>query len=478
MMNQYPVYEVLQQAAIIWPQQAAVHDEEGTITFQQLFTDAEALRTQLTNAGVQPGMAIGLKAKNGRDFITGLFAIAGTGATALPIYHQLKAVEIDELVQQTGLHAWIDDHSGTVYDTEKLNRITPAFSLGFSAQPFTTAFAPFVHQPAFVRFTSGTTGTSKGVIISHQSVIERIDAANNGLQLGPGDTVVWVLPMAYHFVVSIVLYVKYGAAIAVVKDFLAKNIMESANKYQGTLLYSSPVQVRLLANDTGTVMMPSLKKVISTSAGISPDVCMAFKNRFGVPVSQAYGIIEIGLPMLNFFQSEEHPEAVGYPVPGYEIAILDEHYQPLANGEVGQLGIKGPGMFDAYLHPVKLREEVLVNGYFLTADFASKSADGLVKVEGRAKSVINISGIKVFPEEVEAVLETYPGIAQARVNSEPHRLLGQIIVAAVIVKEQAIVNTEDLIQYCRKRLSNFKAPQKITVVDSLPTTKTGKLQRP
>ncbi len=476
-MNKYPVYEVLQQAANKWPSQPAVHDEAGTITFQELFIQAETLRTQLTNAGVLPGMAIGLKAKNGRGFITGLFAIVGTGAVALPIYHQLKSVEIDDLAKQTGLHGWIDDNSGTPYRTNLTKTITPAFSFGFLYTPFTKPFAPFVNNPAFVRFTSGTTGTSKGVIISHQSVIERIDAANNGLQLAPGDTVVWVLPMAYHFVVSIVLYVKYGAAIAVVKDFLAKNIIDITNKHNGTLLYSSPVQVRLLANDTSTVMMPSLKKVISTSAGISPDICVAFKNRFGVAVSQAYGIIEIGLPMLNFFQSEEHPEAVGYAVPGYEIAILDENNQPLADGETGHLGIKGPGMFDAYLHPQRLREEVLVNGYFLTADYATKSADGLIKIEGRAKSVINISGIKVFPEEVEAVLENYQGIIQARVSSEPHRLLGQIIVAEVIVESHILLNKESLLYYCRQNLSNFKAPQKITIVSSLPVTKTGKLQR-
>ncbi len=476
-MNKFPVYEVLQHTAATWPEQAAVHDESGTISFSELLKNADHLRIQLIQAGIQPGMAVGLKAKNSRHFIAGLFAIAGTGAVALPIYHQLKDVEIDQLIQQTGLHAWIDDNSGTQYKTDKLSVITPAFSLGFSNNLFTEPFAPFVHLPAFVRFTSGTTGVSKGVIISHQSVIDRIDAANNGLQLGPGDTVVWILPMAYHFVVSIVLYVKYGAAIAVVKDFLAKNIIDITNKHKGTLLYSSPVQVRLLANDNSAVMMPSLKKVISTSAGISPDICVAFKERFGVAVSQAYGIIEIGLPMLNFFQSDEHPEAVGYAVPGYEIAILDENNQPLTDGEIGHLGIKGPGMFDAYLHPQRLREEVLVNGYFLTADYATKSTDGLIKIEGRAKSVINISGIKVFPEEVEAVLENYQGIKQARVSSEPHRLLGQIIVAEIIVESHVAIDIEAVIYYCRQNLSNFKAPQKITVVTSLPLTKTGKLQR-
>ena len=185
-----------------------------------------------------------------------------------------------------------------------------SFRFGFTGIDTSAAFAPFVHEPAFIRFTSGTTGKSKGVIVSHQSVLERIEGANKGLELGPTDTVIWVLPMAYHFMVSIILYVRFGTAIAVAKDFLAKNIIEITNQRKGTLLYASPVQIRLLANDTGTEKMPSLKKVISTSAAIGLDVCKAFKERFKLDVSQAYGIIEIGLPILNYSKSAEHPEAV------------------------------------------------------------------------------------------------------------------------------------------------------------------------
>ncbi|HNH23163.1 MAG TPA: fatty acid--CoA ligase family protein, partial [Ferruginibacter sp.] len=320
-------------------------------------------------------------------------------------------------------------------------------------------------------------GKSKGVVVSHRSVIERIEAANKGLHLDSNSTVVWVLPMAYHFMVSIVLYVKYGAAIAIAKDFLARNIIDITNQYKGTLLYASPLQIKLLASDTTNEQLPTLKNVISTSAGISLDVCLAFKKRFGLDVSQAYGIIEIGLPILNYTKSAEHPEAVGYAVEGYSVDILDENYQPLPAGEVGHLGIKGPGMFDAYLLPPVLRNEVLKNGYFLTADYASKTADGLIKVEGRSKSVINVSGLKVFPEEVEAVLETIPEVKQARISSSPHPLTGQIIEAELVLHEGKTVDIEEVLTYCKKRLSAFKAPQRIRIVGSLPMTGSGKLQR-
>ncbi len=479
-MKALPVYEILKEAAKKWPDNPAVYDDYGMICFLQLFTEAEELRLQLIRLGIKEGMGIGVMAANGRNFIIGIFAAVGTGATVMPMSPQLKTAEIDEILENAKLHAIIDDRS-SIQPLDSIKTVIPmqqgSFRFAFTHIDASVAFAPFVNQPAFIRFTSGTTGKSKGVIVSHQSVLDRVNAANKGLELGPGDTVIWVLPMAYHFMVSIILYVKFGAAIAVAKDFLAKNIIEITNQHNGTLLYASPVQIRLLANDTGTEQIPSLKKVISTSAAIGIDVCKAFKKRFDLDVSQAYGIIEIGLPILNFTKSAEYPEAVGYAQPGYTVDILDENNNPLPDGSIGNLGIKGPGMFDAYLLPPTLSKDVLKNGYFLTADYASKTKDGLIKVEGRSKSVINISGLKVFPEEVEAVLEMIPEIKQARISSSPHPLLGQIIEAEVILHEGAKIDVEDVLTWCKKRLSAFKAPQRLKVVESLPMTGSGKLQR-
>jgi acyl-CoA synthetase (AMP-forming)/AMP-acid ligase II len=479
-VNQFPVYDILKDAALQWPDSPAVYDDHGTLSFSELFFAAGQLRLQLMQLGIRHGMGVGVKAKNSRNFIIGIFAVVGCGAAVMPMSHQLKKAEIDGILEEARLHAILDDMTGTTA-MDNIDAEIPmgddSFRFSFTHISPDEIFASHVNMPAFIRFTSGTTGKSKGVIISHQAVIERIEGANKGLALGPGDTVIWVLPMAYHFVVSIVLYVRFGAAIAIAKDFLAKNIIDITNQHRGTMLYASPIQIRLLANDTGTDNMPTLKKAISTSAAISLDVCKAFKKRFGLDVSQAYGIIEIGLPMINFVKSAEHPDAVGYALPDYTVDILDDDHNPLPTGQVGHLAIKGPGMFDAYLLPPTLKKDILQNGYFLTADYASKAADGLIKVEGRSKSVINVSGIKIFPEEVEAVLETIPGIRLARISSRPHPLMGQIIEGELLLNEGETVDLEEVLTYCRKRLSNFKAPQHLTIVDSLPMTGSGKLLR-
>lgn len=481
MMFVNQVYDVLYDANLKWGNEVAVYDEWGTQTFQDLWKETELLRERLIQSGIKEGMAVGVIARNGRNFISGIFAVIGTGAVAMPVSHQLKDNELKEVWKDAQLTAIIDDGSSKDYQPETYETIH--LSVGFFRLSMVNAniagkvFAAHTESPAFMRFTSGTTGKAKGVIISHQSALDRTEAANKVLGLGPGDTVLWVLPMAYHFVVSILLYIRYGAAIAIAKDFLPLNVLNMANACKATLLYASPMQIRLLANTEGDIQMHSLKRAISTSAGITAKVCYQFQKRFNLPVSQAYGIIEIGLPIMNIYSNYDHPEAVGHVLPGFQVQIFDENNCPLPNGVIGKLGIKGPGMFDAYLDPPLKREDVTVDGYFLTADFATKSEEGLITIEGREKSVINIAGNKVFPEEVEGVIEGYPGVKVARIKSIPHPLMGQIIMADIIKEEYCDVDTEELIDFCRKQLSAYKVPQRIHFVDALPMTLSGKLIR-
>ena len=479
-MNPLLVYQALEEAAKKWPHSPAVYDEYGVMTFEELFKETEDLKLTLLNLGVTKGMGVGVMACNSRNFISGIFSVIGCGATVMPISHQLKKAEVDDILREANLHAIMDDQHGVCPIDKECDYIqmnVESFRFAFTSVSKDEQFASHVTNPAFIRFTSGTTGKSKGVIVSHQSAIERIESANKVLNLGVGDTVVWVLPMAYHFIVSILLYIKYGAAIAITKDFLPKNIIDITNAHHGTLLYASPMQIRLLASNDGEDLMPSLKMVISTSAAISLDVCKDFKARFKIDVSQAYGIIEIGLPMINYIKSEEYPDAVGFALPDYTVDILDDDNNILPCGKIGHLAIKGPGMFDAYLSPATLRKDVLKNDYFLTADFASKSEDGLIKVEGRQKSMINVSGNKVFPEEVEGVLETISEIKLARISGVPHKLMGQIIQAELVLHEGKTVDIEEVLTYCRHRLSTFKIPQRVTIVESLPMTGSGKILR-
>ncbi len=474
------LFDILKRSAERWPDQLAVSDVYGTITFAELYEQACTLKKYFAAQGVQPGTGAAIIFGNNRYFIISLFAVVGCGAVVMPVSPQLKEAEIKNAISEGAMHFVFLERSISYLQHAPLEpcQLLPEAIYGRRTErALSQKTVEIGEDPAFIRFTSGTTGKSKGVVISHKSVKERVDAANEGLCLNETDRVVWVLPMAYHFVVSIVLYIKYGAGIIVNDVFLADDILKSIKDYGGTFLYAAPMHIRLLAAHKEQMHLPTLKKVISTTTSISEEVCREFKARYNVPVSQAYGIIEIGLPIINLAKSDDQPGALGYALPAYTTGILNEQYAELPDGVAGKLGIKGPGMFDAYLSPARRREEVLCKGWFLTGDLAFKQPDGLIVLQGREKNMINVSGNKVFPNEVEDVVNNFPGVIQSRAYSKTHRLMGEVVALDIVTERDSTIDDEALITYCKQYLANFKVPQFIYRVQEIAMTGSGKVKR-
>ncbi len=471
------VFSFLSEAAEQWPDQPALISSHQRLSFGQLYDRAIEVKNALEALGIRPGLGLGLVARDSAEFVVGLFAGLGCGAVVMPIYHQLKHQEFNRVLELVPVAAILHDgslqHEVRGHTSLELHGLT----LVTRAKEFYHRVASGVPQAAVIRFTSGTTGSSKGVVLSHQSVEQRSAAAVQGLGLSAGDRVTWVLPMAYHFVVSILTYVRFGITIVVPDSVTADAISESVQRHGSSLVYASPAIIQMLAYDAGHVTLPANIRVTSTSSGLSGEHARAFHTRFGIPVEQIYGLIEVGLPLGNQPRNSDSSSSVGTPLPGYEVAILSEHYQPLPAGCIGSLGVRGPGMFDAYLAPYRPREEVLINGWFLTGDVAIQTSDGAIVVCGREKSVINSGGNKVFPEEVEGVLVSFPGIKSARVFGIPHQSLGEVVAAEIVTHPGAVVLVPAVAEYCVERLSTYKVPSEIRIVDSLPLTDSGKIVR-
>lgn len=473
------VYETLSQAAQTWPLNIAVTDESGSITFAELFKETDKLRQHLVSKGIGKNHGIGILTKNNRHFLITLYAGIGAGSVVMPIAHQQRADEISKAWKEANLHFILTDNPDLKIEGNKSTEIPghQIFIIPTGKSIHEPTVLPFVNDPAVMRFTSGTTGEAKCVILSHRSVLERIEAANEGLRLNDSDKVVWVLPMAYHFIVSLMLYIRYGAGLIICNDFLAENVIEKIRRHDGTLLYASPMHIRLLASCKKDSTLPSLKRVISTTTSISIAICKTFKEKYKLPVSQAFGIIEVGLPILNLERSEDNPQAVGHCLPSYEAAILDKDFNPVHEGTTGLLAIKGPGMFDGYLSPPTPREDVLKQGWFITGDYATCSSTGLIEIKGREKAVINVSGNKVFPNEVEDIINLFPGIIRSRVYGQQHPLLGEVVAADIMLQNATGFNEEELIRHCHKMLSSFKVPHRIKIVDEIEMTGSGKVKR-
>lgn len=472
--------QLLKEAAQSWQDKAAITDMHGTLSYHELYAKTQALKQALLAAGLSEGQGLGVMGRNGRAFVAAMFAGMDCGAVVLPISHQLKSAEVTRLIHDTGLHAVLDDQSG-VQPVNNESVIIP-FAEHFLRLTWVVAAKNSTVTPldnaAFIRYTSGTTGVSKGVVLTHQSILQRVELTQKALQLTPEDTVLWVLPMAFHFLVTILVYIRSGSRIIVCKDMLAQTIIQTANQYQASLLYASPMHYRLLAADLSTEKMPTLKCAISTSAGLPANIAESFERRFQLKVRQAYGIIELGLPLMdNLSGNSGNSQNVGFPVDGFAVELWDDNNQPVAEGESGRLAIRGVGMFDAYLKPWQLAAQVMHNGWFITGDLAVRQADGRIIISGREKSMINVSGNKAFPEEIEAVLEQYDAIESAHVFSVSHALMGEIVAAEVVMAENISLDVEAVLKFCRTQLSTYKIPQRLKQVKYIEQTQSGKLRR-
>jgi len=474
------VFATLARSARQWPDRTAIIDAGGPLDYQSLWREVEALRLQLDRLGVGAGQGIGVRARNGRAFVIGALAALGCGAVIMPIHHQMKPDEVSDLLAQAPLCAILDDGSGPAAAGKTVPLENPGgnglrFTRLDNAQP---PLAPGMADAAFVRFTSGTTGAAKGVVLTHRDVLERTRAANSGLGLTGADKILWVLPMAYHFYVSIILYLEVGATVIVSADYLAGSLLETAAKHQATFLYITPMHVRMMNSDqSGRGLPPSLQRVMSVSAKLHPQSALDFLAKYRVPVAQGYGIIEVGLPIQNIAEAVEHPEAIGRPVAGFAAKIVDETVNPLPDGQTGQLAVRGPGMFSGYLNPPRARAEVLHDGWFLTGDLAHRDPGGRIVLDGRTTSVIHVAGHKVFPEEVAAVLDHHPAVLRSRVSARPHPQMGEAIHADVQLRPgQAVTTVEDILAFCRRRLSSQKVPASLEFVAEISTTTSGKVR--
>ncbi len=472
-------YDLLEQAAQAWPERTALVDGYGLLSYHDLYVQTESLKTTLLQTGIGKGLGLAVMGRNGRAFVMAMLAGMGCGAVVVPLSHQLKSAEITQILFDTGVQAVLDDQSGVI----PVDGHHVLMSLATQTLRFTwidaaakSAITP-LPDAAFIRYTSGTTGRSKGVVLTHRSILARVECASKALQLDCNDAVLWILPMAFHFLVSILVYIRVGAKIIVCKDLLAATLIKEANEHQATMLYAAPMHFRLLAADVSNVQVPSLKTAISTSSTVPPHIAEMFRQRFNVPVAQAYGIIEAGLPLLDSLSGETNPQSVGFPTNGFSLALLDENNAQVSEGQVGRLAIRGPGLFDAYLKPWQTAEQVMYDGWFLTGDLAYRQADGRIIICGREKTMINVSGNKAFPEEIESVLIAHPDIAACHVFGEAHPLLGEVVCADVVPRHQAEWDVEGILQFCRGQLSTYKVPQRVRVVAQITYTASGKVKR-
>lgn len=454
----------------------AIRDGDRKVSFDDLFSSVAEVREQLLAhpaISSHPLPRIGVRFPNGLGYIVVALAVLDARACFVPIPDELTTRERAQLIRETSLHGVIstcdDGNIQLPYDLGSALLESCPFS-----QPTFPEHELNAIEPAFIRFSSGTTAASKGVILSHKSLFDRIHAANDGLNIRAGENVLWTLPMAHHFAVSIVLYLYFGATTVLETTHQPEQLYLAAKTSGSHLLYGSPFHFAQLAQCKTAAPLPKLRLAISTASALSEGVAKAFEKRFQLALTQALGIIEVGLPVMNLKHTKDQPSALGQVLPAYEWKT-----QPHGDGSnIGELLLRGPGMFDAYLSPWKTRETLCPDGWFATGDLVEWLEKDTLIMRGRCKSVINVGGMKVFPEEIESVLNEHPCIQRSRVFASQHPTLGSFPSAELIPAVGSPFPTAaELRKHCADRLAPYKLPVQFTQVEDIDLTASGKVKR-
>ena len=429
-------------------------EEEGSLTYRELIDRADKVAAMLIQRGCRKGERCGLTLADGADFLVSALGFLAAGLCLVPIATFLPEEEKDFVIKAAGLYWWYQGNSRL-------------FQLPFGEPVDGRNDEEFrACDPAYIRFTSGTTGRRKGILLGQKAIVDRLDAANAVLQIDSTDRIWFALPMADHFIVSVLLYISRGATVLGVSK--RENWLAIAQRWRPTVTYGSPdFYQELIHSDVGT--LDCLRLAISTTTPLPPQLAADFARRFDKNLNPALGIIEVGLLTINT-RPDKIP-SVGRPMPAYTVTLVGEQGRPVRPGEVGEVQINGPGLLNAYLAPWRPVERLLKQYGYATGDFARMDPDGYLFLAGREKNRLLINGVQFFCEEVETVLNTLPGVEESRVFLDSK---SQTLAAEVVGSPGP---TEQLTEWLLQKIDSRKVPRSFQIVERLPRTPNGKLRR-
>jgi acyl-CoA synthetase (AMP-forming)/AMP-acid ligase II len=464
-----------------------------SLTYGQLERRVSSLAQDLVRFGVNPGDRIAIALPNGLEMVLSFLAatLAGTAAPLNPAY---KLEEFRFFLSDTSARALIvppkamDDARQAAGDETIIVEadIDPEGQVRFqsAARGSSNATSPPKPEPgdiALVLHTSGTTSRPKRVPLAHKNLTASARTVANTYHLSDNDVSLCVMPLfhVHGLVASTLAALASGGTVVVAPRFNPLSFWPTVKKHGVTWYSAVPTLHQILLSRTKGAVRPSgaeqLRFIRSCSAPLPPSMMAEMESKFGVPVVEAYGMTEAAHQMAsNPLSGKRKPGSVGLAT-GVQIAILDDAGEELPSGQRGEVSIKGSNVFSGYEENPDANATSFTRGWFRTGDQGSLDQDGYLTLLGRIKELINRGGEKISPQEIDEALVAHPAVSEAVCFAVPDRIYGEAVAAAVVLNSP---ETEAaLIRHCRSLLADFKCPGVIHIVEEIPRTATGKIQR-
>jgi amino acid adenylation domain-containing protein len=498
------VHHLLSRCAETSPQSTAVIDQTSTITYEALDNRANRIARALMQRGVRQGDRVVLAMENSIDWIACYFGILKAGGVAVPIAAGAKSDRLPHVIRDCSPSACMtDSHTVSAFAaqlggmTTVVRHASDARGRYEGAGPIAgldavlqvtpdsdPALAGSARDLAAIVYTSGSTGPPRGVMLSHANICSNTESIVEYLRMSSADRMMVVLPFHYVYGLSLLhTHVRVAGSLVVDNRFAFPNVvLQAMQTHQVTGFAGVPSTFAILLHRSAMARMtfPHLRYVTQAGGGLAQTLIREWQTAMpAVPLVVMYGATEASA-RLTYLEPEElsrRPGSIGRAIPSVEVHVVREDGQLAQPGEVGELTARGPNIMAGYWgRPDESRAAFSPWGY-RTGDLAIADEDGFLYLVGRKQDMLKVGAHRVGAAEIEEVLHEHDAVDQAAVVGAADELLGEVPVAFATARETCAIEPEDLISFCRRRLPDYKVPTRVVLVDDLPRTETGKIDK-
>ncbi len=498
------------------PGKALLLFEGQSYTCSQLYQAALNWAERLRNAqaSVQPGDRVGLYLENSPAFLAAYLGIHLAGGIAVLINTQYRRVELRHILNDAAVSVCITDNerlSGLQQIRRGIASLKHEIVVASSNEGFEPARGdspPVIERPArlpgpediaLLSYTSGTTGRSKGAMLSHRNLAANSAAVTAAWHWTASDVLLLTLPLFHIHGLGVGIHgtLLTGSTVDLRRRFDAAEVYDTLLGGTATMFFGVPTMyTRLIAEARQRDQRPPpIRLYVSGSAPLSPTTLEEFEQLMGQRILERYGMTETVMNLTNPYDGERRPGTVGQPFPGQEARIVDIlNREPVPDGTPGEIQVRGRHVFQGYWRqPEATAEAFDSEGWFNTGDLGWRSADGYYTISGRARELIISGGYNVYPREVEEVIASHPEVIEVAVLGLPHPDLGEQVTAVVVSRQSLGTGTlldglttrdngqrslaEEIVELCRIHLAGYKKPRQVFFVDTLPRNAMGKVQK-
>jgi malonyl-CoA/methylmalonyl-CoA synthetase len=486
--------QAFHQIAQRYPERTALTINDDTLTHGELDRRAARVGGWLRAQGLDPGERVVLSGSNSLGFVVtylgvlragGVVVLAGTGLTESELRHLVEdAAAAYALAQGEALDRLSSVASGgtslrSVVALEEGTSTAPSLQRAVNeGEPIEPGDVD--EDVAMLAYTSGTTGRPKGVPLTHANLLSSIRAAMRAWRWEADDVLVHALPFSHqHGLGGVHATLLAGSRAVVHSKFDPATLCAAIESEKATVLFAVPAMYEKLAawEDIEEANLSTLRLPIAGSSALSPALARKVSSLLGKDVLERYGSTESGLSVSNPYDGPRRFGTVGLPLPGTELAIVDDEGRSIEPGNDGEVVLRGPQVFSGYWNlPDATEESFHLGGWFRTGDAGRiDPEDGYLTITGRLKEMIISGGLNVYPREVELVLEDHAAVEGAAVVGVPSERWGEEVVAFVVPTEGDGVDEEDLSAHAREHISAYKCPKRFFAVRNLPRNEVGKV---